>query len=244
MKVTVGVRIGIGKEQCDDTALVGQEIINNSTYVYEADSLIGLAVADGVGGNKGGKEASLFVADSLTKLHFASETELKERLLELNSSLINYASKIAEKEKMATTLTYLGFCGEDFYLAHIGNTRLYTTRGKYLKQITEDHTTYQWLIKTGQTEAAESCNRNEITACLGGGNVRLADELSVRKVFAENKPKCIVLTSDGVHEYVEPDELEDELQKGTDDLAIVESIIRIAEESGSMDDKTVMIIRF
>ncbi|MBE5837972.1 PP2C family protein-serine/threonine phosphatase [Butyrivibrio sp.] len=244
MQVSVGVSIGIGKNQCDDTALVGQEVINNQSYSFETDGYVSVAVADGVGGNKGGKEASLFVTDALSKLQFANETELRNKIVDLNNELIQYASGVSEKEKMATTLTYVGFCGEESYLVHIGNTRLYAARGAYLKQITEDHTTYQWLLSTGQTEAAESCNKNEITACLGGGNADLADKLVVQRIFEENKPKCVLITSDGVHEFVETDNLEDELQKNTDDLSKVASIIRIAEENGSTDDKTVMIIRF
>ncbi len=244
MKVAVGVSIGIGKEQCDDTALVGREVINNQTYSFEAEGYLCVAVADGVGGNEGGKEASLFVADALSGLHFIGESELKEKIHELNNNLIEYANGIPGKEKMATTLTYLGFNEGDAYLAHIGNTRLYTTRGAYLKQLTDDHTTYQWLLKTGQTEAAECCNKNEITACLGGGRKDLVDQLFVEKIFTDNKPKCVLMTSDGVHEFVETDILEDELQKDIDDLNIVSNIIKLAEENGSMDDKTVMIIRF
>ena len=54
-------------------------------------------------------------------------------------------------------------------MIHCGNSRIYSLQGNFLKQVTEDQTTYQWLMATGNIEAAEHCNKSEIRGAFGGG---------------------------------------------------------------------------
>lgn len=116
-----------------------------------------------------------------------------------------------------------------------------------MKQITEDHTSVNWLVKTGKLSKKEAENYdrwNEITACFGGGDPALINTL----VFEENveillNTKRIVLTSDGVHEYVTINELEDVLNnESISPLQSCTKIINIARENGSTDDKSIIII--
>ena len=148
---------------------------------------------------------------------------------------------------MATTLS--GICIDDtnVNIFHIGNTRIYVFQGSYIKQITEDHTSVNWLVKTGKLskkEAETYDRRNEITACFGGGNPALINSL----VFEErnealSNTKRIVLTSDGVHEYVSIDELEDVLKNDSlEPKSMYNEILSIAKANGSTDDKSIIII--
>ena len=102
-------------------------------------------------------------------------------------------------------------------------------------------------MKTGKLSKKEAENydrRNEITACFGGGNPALINSL----VFEESNEalsnaKRIVLTSDGVHEYVSIDEMEDILNdENVSPLQACEEIINLAKASGSTDDKSIVII--
>jgi protein phosphatase len=77
-------------------------------------------------------------------------------------------SRNSKHDFMATTLTGFYFNDGQYKIVHVGNTRAYVKQGKYLKQITSDHTTYNWLLNSGQIEAAAKCNRSEITNCFGG----------------------------------------------------------------------------
>lgn len=140
---------------------------------------------------------------------------------------------------MATTLT--GFYVRDriFNVVHIGNTRAYVKQGKYLKQITSDHTTYNWLLSRGQTEAAEKSNKSEITNCFGGKNPKLLSKLYI----AESQMFSLaLLTSDGVHEYVDLDAMESVIAGEEPLEAKCEKIIRLAVDAGSEDDLSVVII--
>lgn len=53
----------------------------------------------------------------------------------------------------------------------------------------------------------------------------------------------MLITSDGVHEYVSIDDMEDIINAEIEDTEIAESLVCLAEKNGSLDDKTVVIIR-
>ena len=87
-------------------------------------------------------------------------------------------------------------------------------------------------------EAAENCNKSEITNCFGGADNRLLSKL----VVSELAPfSVLLLTSDGVHDHVDLDTLEDILNGKGDYLTKCEMMIAAAVNNGSEDDMTVVI---
>jgi len=104
--------------------------------------------------------------------------------------------------------------------------------------LTSDHTTYNWLMSTGNTEAAQKCNKSEITNCFGGGNESLISKLSVTRMQGIS---CLLLTSDGVHEYVDIDQLESILSSESTGEDKCNQILALAHKAGSKDDKTVIL---
>lgn len=244
MIITTGVKAGIGKQICDDIAIIDDRIISEDFFACETDSIRFVGIADGVGGNAGGKEASSFVASKLMKINIQGDADdLKRRIIELNDELIDYAKSSQGLQNMATTLTVLVFSNEKCFLVHVGNTRMYVGQGAYLKQFTTDHTTYQWLLTHGQIEAAKVSNKNEISACMGGGDGRLIQQIEVRQIFEEGMPNCVIFTSDGIHEYVDIDGLESMIFEKIPDEDIIGEVMTKAEKNGSRDDKTLIILR-
>ena len=132
---------------------------------------------------------------------------------------------------------------DGYYLIHAGNTRLYVMQGSYLKQLTTDHTTYNWLMECGQYEAAETCRKSEINCCFGGGTQRYANRLIVEKVFGKYFPDTFLLTSDGIHDFVSLDCMEDALSSSDSDSEAAQIITDTARKNGSTDDTTIIILR-
>lgn len=227
----------------EDRILINDTIVSAGTFEAECDSNLKICVADGVGGNNAGAVASSFVCENLKNMPYINKSGLEG----INSRLLEKSAENTNLKGMATTLS--GICTDDTTanIFHIGNTRIYVFQGSYIKQITEDHTSVNWLVKTGKLskkEAETYDRRNEITACFGGGNPTLISSL----VFKENdetliNAKRIILTSDGVHEYVSIDELEDVLNnENLEPLSMCSEILKIAKEKGSTDDKSIIII--
>lgn len=243
MKIFVYSKKGSVKNICEDAAMVAGTIISNSYSEMQIGQAYIAAIADGVGGNAGGDCASRYVLDKLNDISIEdlSEEYLKQLIKEINKELLCYASQIPGKENMATTLTGIIVTSDKCYMVHVGNTRAYGLQGNYLKQFTEDQTTYQWLLNIGQIEAAKRCNKNEITHCLGGGNKRYGCAVFAKENYTLNMCKRILLTSDGIHEYVSIDELED-FMVGEVSEKTIKLLINKANVRGSLDDKTLIVI--
>ena len=236
--IYIASRTGINHEICEDAVLVGTEILSGSYGTLGVPEVGFICVADGVGGNNGGAQASRFVLTALAELQ-TSEESLREALVHINSRLIEDAKSTHEAVNMATTLTGVCRFATQYQLIHIGNTRAYVRQGQYLKQITSDHTTYNWLKSGGQQEAAEACNKNEITNCFGGANEALLSKLVVTDL---PRFSLMVITSDGVHEYVDLDTLEDILNSEGSYDDKCEAMLNEAAKNGSEDDMTVVVV--
>ena len=103
------------------------------------------AVADGIGGHKGGREAAEYTVRGLLADYFATpDTWGVPRAIEtvttaLNRWVIAEAGRNAELAGMATTLSALVLRGRRYYTAHIGDSRIYRLHDGMLQSLTVDH---------------------------------------------------------------------------------------------------------
>ena len=143
---------------------------------------------------------------------------------------------------MATTLSGVASYNGVTQLFSIGNTRVYLLQGrKYLKQLTTDDTTLNYLLATGQlsSEEAESFDRkNEITACFGGGAAHL---FKIKCSTMELLSSPFIMTSDGIHDYISIDLMEDIIAAKGITVSACEAMITAARNAGSKDDISIMI---
>lgn len=236
MKIYAATKKGVQKTQNEDRIALNNEVIAAGTYEYEcAEGFV--AIADGVGGNKAGAAASQFVADELGKCSHSIED-----LTEINRRLIAFSQTDKALAGMATTLALVEFTEDSAKITYVGNTRIYAVvNGKYLKQLTRDDTTLEYLLATGQLDVmtAESFNRkNEITACFGAGNPAL---LKLKQIDISGQD-ILILTSDGIHDYVSLDEMEDIYCAADDKMKFCKKLIEQAVENGSVDDMSVAVL--
>jgi serine/threonine protein phosphatase PrpC len=104
-----------------------------------------IAVADGVSGNAGGGEASEMTVRTVTTDYYATpdtwepHTALDKVMTAANRWLISQANANRDLAGMATTLSLIILRGRRYYLAHVGDTRIYLLRDGMLKQLTTDH---------------------------------------------------------------------------------------------------------
>lgn len=245
MNAFVFVKQGYGKNVCEDASLCNTRIFRNEMASVEDKGLRCIAVADGVGGQAGGELACQYMLQRLHATDFGdmTETDLRQLMKSYNRELLQYASENPGKEKMATTLTCIVSAKNGFCLLHGGNTRLYGMQGKYLKQLTHDQTSWQRLMDIGQYDAAQQCNKSEIYGCFGGGNSQYAEKLVIEQ-FPENIfPYTLVMTSDGVHDFVDIDFMEETLMHAQSDEQAAQKIAEKARQNGSIDDQTIVIVR-
>ena len=85
---------GKGKQACEDSALIGHLVIHDEAGTAELQRPCWICICDGVGGNAGGQEASLFVARELSECSAPeSAADVKCLFIEINNRLLELAQK-------------------------------------------------------------------------------------------------------------------------------------------------------
>lgn len=103
------------------------------------------AIADGVSGNDGGRQASEYTVRGLLTDYYATPdtwpvTQALERVLKAINSWVQQQGSIRpELSGMATTLTCVVVRGSFYYFAHVGDSRLYLLRDGKLTRLSADH---------------------------------------------------------------------------------------------------------
>lgn len=250
MKVYCYVNAGPQKTICDDRILINNTIIASGFYSTELQNSrkASFAVADGVGGNKAGYYAASQVAFALSEANLPdslSVQAIEQLILGANQKLIDEASTARNLERMATTLSGICWDGTNWFLYHVGNTRIYQWAFGALNQITEDHTWVREMQLKGfnEQELQGSINKNQITACVGGGDSKWIKKLYITDITsAISNSQRILITSDGFHEFIEPSILEASMERIPDYQEYCIQAAQFARKNGSQDDISIVLI--
>lgn len=235
MKVSAITRMGAGKTASDDRVLVGGRILVCDEWSGEIALPAVVGISDGVGGNAGGDIAAQYVCERI----YGCSTDMDD-IAGVNAGLLELSQKTPGREQMAATYSGV-FIAEDrsVKLLHIGNTRVYSIQGGYLKQLTSDMTTYNYYMSLGRIEEARQCSRSEITACFGGGT----NSLFRPQLTDIPAAGSLLITSDGVHDFLDIDRMEQIISDAANDPAACRELLENALRAGSEDDMSVVIIR-
>ena len=246
-EVWIRMDVGSHKDLCEDAVLVGRKIYDAGFYNLDVDLPCVFAVADGVGGNPGARDASRFVLRRLAEAcrPGLSPEDLVSLMLTVDSELIDHASFIEGKESMATTVTLVIVEEDRAVSAQVGNTRLLEIRGGKFRQITHDQTARQILLDAGNYAGARDYGDAELLGFMGGGSVEGIAYLKVAELWkGSDRPDQLLLSSDGIHDHVDPSRF------GTVYAAssafprrMFNFIFNEAVKNLSSDDKSLVLIR-
>ena len=237
MNIIAITQKGPNKAENEDRIIVGKNIIAEG--ILQSQLTYGIiAVADGGVVNNAGAVASHYVAKQLSTLNTVSENDLTR----INEELLSLSLECSAYENMATTLSGVASFNGATQVFSIGNTRVYLLQGKkYLKQLTTDDTTLNYLLATGQLspEEAESFDRkNEISASFGGGAAHL---FKMKCSTIESLSSPFMMTSDGIHDYISIDLMENIIAENGITVLACEAMISAARDAGSKDDISIVI---
>lgn len=222
-------------------------------YISKDSSMPIYIVADGMGGHKAGELASNMAIDIIVKRitedkhKLSSENAIlkwiKKTIEEANTKIYLESIKNKDFKGMGTTIT-LGYIYEDkIYIGHVGDSRAYIIKNDEIKQITEDHSYVNQLLKLGsitKEEAKKHPKKNMITRAVGSSSI-IEIDLIVRE-YKENE--ILILCSDGLFNMLDDLEIlkvfksKDNIQEACD------KVIRMANDNGGFDNITIIAIKF
>jgi serine/threonine protein phosphatase PrpC len=195
------------------------------------------AIADGVSGNDGGREAAEYTVRGLLADYYATPdtwpvTQCLDRVISaINGWVQRQGGARPELAGMATTLTTLVLRGGFYHFSHVGDTRLYLLRHGALSRLTADHVWDRPEMQHVLTRAIGLDTRVAIDHGMG--------EMKAGDVF--------LLASDGVwaalSEY-EITRLLSELALGQADAeATAAALVDAALAAGSRDNASTLALR-
>ena len=205
-------------------------------------------VADGMGGYEGGQEASRLAVETVRYIYdekFSGDPQatLISGLQTAHQTIQRYADEHPQFTGMGTTCTAIAMVDRQLSFAHIGDSRLYLSRGTGLSRLTRDHSYVGRLVETGivRSEDAESHpQRHILTAALGSGREITPDIPEQPIALLEGDQ--LILCSDGLLSVVGEQEISRAVQAHAPAEAC-RSLIRRALELGGPDNVTVIILR-
>ena len=191
------------------------------------------AIADGVGGAKGGRVAAeMAVRGFLDGFCDLPETMEVRRagariLNSLNSWLYAQGQRDGELAGMGCTFTALVLRGRVAHVLHVGDTRVYRLRGDRLTCLTIDH------VREGSAERS-----NVLTRALGVGT-EVALDYTTQPLARHDR---FLLCSDGVHAFLPADAVADILRERSASEVSAQALVKAALQSGSTDNCTALVV--
>lgn len=225
----------------------------NQDYIYCNDNSVGLLpnlyiVADGMGGHKAGDFASRFCINEFVKeiSTISGRTiigSMEGAIRHTNEGLLKEAANNPDLDGMGTTFVAAVISGRSVYVANIGDSRMYVIDKNMIRQITEDHSLVEEMIRKGEIERKDAKHhpkKNVITRALGGAEQVLPD-------FFEIEPETgsyILLCSDGLTNMLEDDEIKTIILEQDETLEKKAAhLIEQANKQGGKDNISVVLVQ-
>lgn len=208
-------------------------------------------VIDGVGGQAAGQHAA---ETALTVMRARLERATgrpTERVLEAitlaNNEILRLSKARPEWAGMACVLTVVLVEDSTATIGHVGDTRLYRFSSEGVEKLTRDHSPVGEREDRGEISEAEAMRhprRHEIYRDVGSEEHSPADEgfVEIRQVPFE-PGMAMLLCTDGLTDLVPLARIRQTvLAEAGDPRAVVDSLIRAANESGGKDNVTAVYI--
>ncbi|BBL73653.1 PP2C family protein-serine/threonine phosphatase [Methylomagnum ishizawai] len=194
-----------------------------------------LAIADGVGSARFGKEAAKLAITICSKL--GNPVSISELFSEVGLAIKGVAKDVPDQ--WSTTLSVCWINGAEARVGHVGDTRIYHLRDNGLKTLTRDQTEVAKLLQEGvltKERAARYPRRNILLSSMNG---KCNFDLYQTRFEIRNKDR-ILLLSDGVYKRVTKREILTLSQQHSNSDTFLASIKNLIIEKGITDDSTAL----
>lgn len=203
-----------------------------------------IAVADGIGGQKAGAYASKEVVSKLAVCTDISPEGVDENLIETNRRL--HAAGLENPDLSGTGAAVVGMLatGDHLYAFNVGDARLYRQEGGRYRQMTEDDSVEQMLVREGLMKAHGGIrppNMHALTQSVGGSNEYHEIEPHFYLLPIEKSSRFILCT-DGLTDMLTHKDMERIAIPLLDPSAAAQALFHAAMEAGGKDNITIAVV--
>jgi len=201
------------------------------------------AVADGMGGHRGGEVASSLALETVQQLFERQEGSLADQVSRANRAVYDRSQSDRSVSGMGTTLTAALIDENKVHLVHVGDSRAYLVRDGALTQLTEDHTLVHRMVLEGEItpeEAETHPHRSILTRALGVDESVQVDEGDVQVESGDR----LLLCTDGLTGMVPEGQIQEILRDAADPQEAVDRLVKVANRAGGIDNITAVVLDF
>jgi PPM family protein phosphatase len=222
------------------------------------DNGIVAAVADGLGGMKSGNHAAQIAVETIEKaandllVRMSDDVRNVRRfLLDIyktsNEAIRSYAQAHAQEGSVGTTLVTLVASGSRYLVINSGDSRSYRVDRAGVKQITQDHTAADTLLRNGlmaPEDYASSPLRNHLTRCLGPKEDCEPDIFPEIDFGIIDADCTFLLCSDGFYSKLSTEDLARLDGPSLDLEDVLKKLAKEALRQGTSDNLSAIAVRF
>ena len=208
-------------------------------------------VCDGMGGAKAGNIASRLAIDVFVDevknsykpfMNQEQTGQMLQQALKLaNATVFDQAQQFEDFKGMGTTLVAALLSGRNATILNVGDSRCYHITSHDIRRITVDHSVVQMMVDRGELTADEARTypgRNLITRAVG---TEATVESDLFAIWVE-RGEALLLSSDGLHDTVEDQEILFEVVHGVNNDNCCQRLLDIANMRGSPDNVTTVLV--
>lgn len=213
---------------------------NEDSFVV--DEQLGLfAVADGMGGHRGGEVASTTAVEAL-RAAVAAGRSVEDAIVGANDAVLDRAAGEPGLAGMGTTLTAVLPLGDtQLLIGHVGDSRAYLLHAGAFERLTEDHSLVEELVREGRItreQAEVHPQRNIVTRALGA-DAEVAVDVQTIEVETGDR---VLICSDGLTTMVRERDVARALGRDDSVQQIADALVDDALRNGGEDNVTVVVI--
>jgi protein phosphatase len=217
-------------------------------------------LCDGMGGQAAGERASKIAVDT-TMGYFRKTAKQGQEVFGMvferlspranalaraihlaNQSIHEEASRDATYAGMGSTIVAVAVEGDEFSVAHVGDSRAYLLRGGVLQQLTNDHSLVMEQVRRGMIapEDAENAALQNVIVRSLGAEESVDPDLADHELLAGD---VLMMCSDGLSHFVHDDVLKDVLQASSSPEGACQELIQAAKSANSQDNITCIVLQ-
>lgn len=218
---------------------------------YNQDGDFLAVLADGIGGHKSGDVAAFEITSYLAKV-FSEVEKFKDRedvldfinfyVHKINKDVYNMSLTQENLRGMGSTVVALIITKFGHFWVNVGDSRIYAFKNEKLTQLSNDHTLINELLSSNlitEQEAKFHPKRHHITKAIG-----VWENVDIDYQEIEECAQYYLLCSDGLHGFVEDQEIEKVLKnKKMDTMTKAKKLLKLSLDVGGYDNISIILVK-
>jgi serine/threonine protein phosphatase PrpC len=232
----------------EDSLLAGSKFFSGSSdhpekiAIKEGPWIV--AVSDGIGGHRGGAEASREVVQGLADCTRVTPLGVSDMLQKLNREFCERGFTKSDLAGMGATVAGVACGGRGLFAFNVGDSRVYRHDGEELSQITRDDSEAEDLIDIGLLQPYDGPRPgflHALTQAIGGREEVIDIETHVHPLHVEGRARFLIC-SDGLTDMLHSPEIIAVLKAEQRADQAVATLFQCAMDAGGMDNITLAVI--